>query len=63
VKKALLEKLLAYFGPAREKRRELEARPDTVEDVLRDGAQRARTATAKLMDDVRAAAGVGAPRK
>ena len=58
-KKALHEKVLAYFGPAREKRRALEARPDTVEDILRDGAKRAREATAELMDDVREAAGLG----
>jgi tryptophanyl-tRNA synthetase len=62
-KKALYEKVLAYFGPAREKRRELEARPDTVEDVLRDGARRAREATAPIMDAVREAAGVGPPGK
>jgi tryptophanyl-tRNA synthetase len=61
-KKALYEKVLAYFGPARAKRRELESRPDTVEDILRDGAARARAATAELMDDVRAAAGLGPPR-
>ena len=58
-KKALHEKVLAYFGPAREKRRALESRPDTVEDILRDGAKRARAATAELMDEVREAAGVG----
>ena len=58
-KKALHEKVLAYFGPAREKRTALEARPDTVEDILRDGAKRAREATAELMHDVREAAGVG----
>ena len=58
-KKALLEKVLAYFGPARQRRRELEARPDLVEDILRDGVARARAETAELMDDVRAAAGVG----
>ena len=62
VKKALHEKVLAYFGPAREKRRALETRPDTVEDILRDGARRAREATAELMDDVRSAAGVGPPK-
>jgi tryptophanyl-tRNA synthetase len=61
-KKALYEKVLAYFGPAREKRRELEARPDEVEDVLRDGAARARAATSALLDDVRAAAGLGPPK-
>jgi tryptophanyl-tRNA synthetase len=62
VKKALLEKILAYFGPARAKRRELESRPDTVEDILRDGAARARAATAALLDEVRAAVGVGPVR-
>jgi len=61
-KKALLDKVLAYFGPAREKRAELEARPDTVEDVLRDGAARARAATAKLVQAVRDATGIGPPR-
>ncbi|MFI5317731.1 MAG: tryptophan--tRNA ligase [Myxococcota bacterium] len=61
-KKALLEKVLAYFGPARAKRRELESRADTVEDILRDGAARARADTAELMHEVRAAAGVGAAR-
>lgn len=61
-KKALLDKVMTHFGPARERRRELESRPDVVEDILRDGASRARAQTAELMDDVRAAAGVGPPR-
>jgi tryptophanyl-tRNA synthetase len=61
-KKALYDKVLEHFAPARAKRRELESRPDTVEDILRDGAARARAATAELMDQVRAAAGLGPPR-
>jgi tryptophanyl-tRNA synthetase len=61
-KKALLDKVLTYFAGAREKRRELESRPDTVEDILRDGAARARAATAERRDDVRAAAGLGPAR-
>jgi tryptophanyl-tRNA synthetase len=60
-KKALLETILAYVGAARERRRALEADADTVEDVLRDGAARARAAVAELMNDVREAAGVGRP--
>ncbi len=60
-KKALYEKILSYFAEARERRRALEADADTVEDVLRDGAARARAAVAELMDDVRAAAGLGRP--
>ncbi len=61
VKKALCEKILVYFAEARERRRVLEADADTVEDVLRDGAARARAAVAELMDAVREAAGVGRP--
>jgi tryptophanyl-tRNA synthetase len=62
VKKVLFEKVLAYFAEAREKRRALEADADTVEDVLRDGAKRARAAVSELMDAVRDAAGVGPPK-
>jgi tryptophanyl-tRNA synthetase len=61
-KKTLYEKILVYFGEARERRRALEADADRVEDVLQDGAKRARAAVAELMDDVRDAAGVGRPR-
>ena len=60
-KKALYEKILAYFGEARERRRALEADADAIEDVLRDGAARARAAVAELMNDVREAAGVCRP--
>ena len=59
VKKDLFERLVAYFGAARERREELARDPDCVEDVLRDGAARARETAAPLMDDVRRATGVG----
>jgi tryptophanyl-tRNA synthetase len=39
-KKLLLERLLAFFGPARERRAELAAKPGYVEDVLRAGADK-----------------------
>ena len=42
VKKDLLQRLLAYFEPMRERRAELEKRPDEIEDVLADGVGRAR---------------------
>ena len=61
VKKDLFERLVAYFGAARERREELARDPDCVEDVLRDGAARARETAAPLMDDVRRATGVGRP--
>jgi tryptophanyl-tRNA synthetase len=57
-KKLLLEKIDQYFGPAREKRKELALRPDDVEDVLRQGAKKARAVAQETMALVRAAAGM-----
>ena len=59
VKKDLLERLLAHFEPMRERRAELEKRPDEVEDVLADGAKRARTLGAPVLAAARDAAGLG----
>ena len=61
VKKDLLARLLAHFGPARERRAEWDARGDDVEDVLANGAQRARAIARPILDAARAAAGLGAP--
>src|SRR5262249_36542680 len=52
-KQALLEKIDKFFGPARERRKELAKSPATVEDVLREGARRARTEAQKTMALVR----------
>jgi tryptophanyl-tRNA synthetase len=57
-KQELLAKLDAYFAPFRDKRRAWAARPDDVEDVLRDGANRARAEAKKTMDLVRKATGL-----
>jgi tryptophanyl-tRNA synthetase len=57
-KKALKEKIDAYFAPFRDKRKELAARPDTVEDILRDGAKRARHETQQTMVKVYKATGL-----
>ncbi len=57
-KKALLAKVEETFGPAREKRRELLARPDDLADVLADGAVRARAHARPLLERVRTAAGL-----
>jgi tryptophanyl-tRNA synthetase len=59
-KKLLLEKINAYFGPAREKRKELAAHPEQVEEVLRKGAERARAEARKTMVLVREAVGMKA---
>ena len=56
-KQALFEKIDQFFGPAREKRKELAADPSYVEDVLRTGAQRARANAQETMALVREAVG------
>jgi tryptophanyl-tRNA synthetase len=62
VKKDLLARLLAHFAPQRERRAEWDARGDDVEDVLADGARRARAIARPILDAARDAAGLGVPR-
>jgi tryptophanyl-tRNA synthetase len=57
-KKALKAKIDAYFAPFREKRKQLAQDPATVEDVLCEGAKKARVETAVTMELVRAATGL-----
>jgi tryptophanyl-tRNA synthetase len=57
-KQMLLEKIEAYFGPFRDKRKKLAADRGYVEDVLREGAKRARAEAEKTMDLVRSATGL-----
>jgi tryptophanyl-tRNA synthetase len=57
-KKLLLEKINTHFAPAREKRKQLAANPEYVEEVLRRGAQRARAEARKTMAIVRRAVGM-----
>ncbi len=58
VKKRLLELLDDTFGPYRERRRELEADPAYVADVLEDGGRRARLVANGVMEQVREAVGL-----
>ncbi len=62
VKKELLGKILDYFGPMRERRDHYAARPDEVEDILRQGAVRARAIAMPVLERCREAAGLGEPR-
>jgi tryptophanyl-tRNA synthetase len=62
LKKDLLKRLLEYFAPMREKREDLARRPDDVEDILADGAQRARKLGAPVVAAAREAAGLGPGR-
>jgi tryptophanyl-tRNA synthetase len=57
-KKMLLERINATFAPYRQKRKELTARPEYVEDVLRKGARKARAEAQKTMELVRQAVGM-----
>ncbi len=57
-KKMLLAKINEHLGPARERRKQLAADPDYVEDVLRHGAARARAEAQKTMALVREAVGM-----
>jgi tryptophanyl-tRNA synthetase len=61
VKKDLLERLLAAFAPMRERREALAGDPGAVEEILRDGARRARALSAPILAAAREAAGVGGP--
>lgn len=58
VKKLLLEKINQHFEPMRQKRKDLAANRDYVEEVLRKGASRANEEAAKTMDIVRRAVGL-----
>jgi tryptophanyl-tRNA synthetase len=57
-KKRLAELYEEEFGARREARAQWAARPDDVEDVLREGARRARAVAREVMADVRDACGI-----
>jgi tryptophanyl-tRNA synthetase len=62
-KQELYEALLEYFADARIRRAKLEANPQEVEEILRDGARRVRPVIDETMDAVRSAVGVTTGRK
>ena len=57
-KKALLAAYNRLFDPFREKRERLASDPAVLEDILRDGARRARAVAAPVMEKVRLAVGL-----
>ena len=57
-KKALLAAYHELFDPYKAKREELVKDPATLEDILQDGAKRARAAAAPTMEKVRKAVGL-----
>ncbi|MGH2575472.1 MAG: tryptophan--tRNA ligase [Ignavibacteria bacterium] len=57
-KRLLLEKIMEYFKPFREKRNELKKNQDHVKSVLKEGAVSAREVASKTMEEVREATGL-----
>lgn len=57
-KQALYDAAMEAFAPARAKREEFEKSPGTVEDILQDGARRAREVGRVVLDRVRSACGL-----
>ncbi|MGH7128996.1 MAG: tryptophan--tRNA ligase, partial [Planctomycetaceae bacterium] len=52
------EKAMEHFAAARDRREQLAADPDTLEDILRTGAETARAKCAEVFDRARAACGL-----
>ncbi len=57
-KKTLIARIDESFGPYRERKAALDADPDTIEDILREGARRARDVARATTDDARRACGL-----
>jgi tryptophanyl-tRNA synthetase len=60
IKKALADLSVNYFAAAREKRKELESKPDYVRQVLADGAAKARKKAAEVLLRAQKSCGVKA---
>jgi tryptophanyl-tRNA synthetase len=58
LKKALFEHYWTFFSAARDRRAELVANPDYVDQVLREGAERARAVASVVIGRARRAAGL-----
>ncbi len=57
-KKILSEKLIEMLKPIRDKRKELEAKGKSVEEILKSGAVRARKESSKTMEEVKSTMGL-----
>jgi len=58
-KRLLAERMLAFFAEARERRRELDARPGYVEEVLRAGSERLAPLAAEMLRECHQRMGLG----
>ncbi len=57
-KKLLAGKIQAYLGPIVQKRKELENKPNYIDEVLEHGKEKARKVVKKTMEEVRSAMGL-----
>jgi len=58
VKEAIFERYMERFGPARERRRQLEKQPEYVDEVLKRGVGQARIIALPVISQVRKAVGI-----
>jgi tryptophanyl-tRNA synthetase len=58
-KQLLYEKALEHFAQARDRREQLATDPDTLEDILRTGANKARAKGREVLERARTACGLG----
>jgi len=58
VKQAIFDRYMERFGPARERRRQLEGQPEYVDEVLKRGVEQARKVALPLLRKVREAVGI-----
>jgi len=61
VKKALAELAEAYFAEPRQRRRELESKPELVREILADGAAKARKKAGEVLLRAQQACGLKSP--
>jgi tryptophanyl-tRNA synthetase len=59
-KETLYQAAMTHFGEAFERRTRFESDPDQVEDILREGAHRARAKAREVVERVRSACGLTA---
>jgi tryptophanyl-tRNA synthetase len=62
-KTAVAESVVEWLAPVRERYHELRADPDELEQILGDGADKARAIASATLLDVREAMGVGPVRR
>jgi len=58
VKQAIFDRFMEKFGPARDRRKELESQPEYVDEILKRGVDQARKVALPLVRKVREAVGI-----